>query len=73
MEPTGNVETINVDQVMKDFPELADMPNLDRIQYKAFGTDATVDDVNQDYEQRLAMAGYNLEYSEAVEIDGVCF
>ena len=72
-EPIGNVETIDVDQVMKDFPGLADMPNLDKIQYKAFGTDAAVDDVNQDYEQKLAMEGYNLEYSETVEIDGVSF
>jgi len=72
-EPIGNYETIDVSQVMDDYPDLADMPNLEKIQYAAFGTDAATDTINQDYEQQLSTEGYNLEYSETVELDGVYF
>ena len=49
------------------------MPNLDKLEYKAFDTDASVSDVVDDYHSKLNNDGYHLEYSSTVELDGTTF
>ena len=71
--PIGNVETLNADAYLDEFPELANMPNLDKIEYGAFGTDASTEEVAVDYKNTLLSEGYNQEYSGTVEVDGVNF
>jgi len=72
-EPIGNSQAINVEEYLDEIPALAEMPNLDKIEYKTFGTDASIDAVNTDYEKRLSKNGYNSEYSGDFEIDGINF
>ena len=73
IEPIGNAKTVNVDSLMDEFSSLADMPNLDKIDYKAFDTDASVSDIVNDYNNQLISDGYSLEYSGTVELGGVTF
>jgi len=72
-EPVGNVETIDVDMYIDEFPELADMPNLDKIEYAAYGTDASIDEIDKDYDKRLTDDGYHLDYTGTFEVDGTTF
>jgi len=71
--PTGNVETIDVDMYIDEFPELADMPNLDKIEYAAYGTDASIDEIDEDYDKRLTGDGYHVEHVGTFEVGGTTF
>jgi len=73
MTPIGNYETLNADVYLEEFPELSNMPNLEKLEYAAFGTDASKEDVVSDYDTKLKGQGYSQEYSGTVEVDGVYF
>lgn len=72
-EPIGNFERLDVETYLDDISRLEDMPNLDKIEYAAFGTDASTDEVNKDYQQKLESDGYHVKYSNTVEIEGNSF
>lgn len=73
IEPVGNAKTVNIENLLKEFPSMAGMPNLDKIEYKAFDTDASVGNVIKSYESRLFIEGYSRQYSGAVELNGKTF
>ena len=72
-EPVGNVKTVNVDGLTDEFSSIADMPNLDKIEYKVFDTDAPVSDIVNNYNNQLISDGYSHEYSGTVDLDAVTF
>jgi hypothetical protein len=73
IEPIGNAKTVDVDNLIDEFPSIVDMPNLDKLEYKAYDTDASVGDVVANYHNRLIGEGYSSKYSGTVELDGVPF
>jgi len=60
--PIGNIEEIQINQYFEKYPELNDIPNLDKIVYEVFGTDESMDSVLNNYEKELKNEGYSLKY-----------
>ena len=73
IEPVGNVKTVNADELIEEFPSISDMPNLDKIEYEAYDTDAPITSVIDTYQDELINDGYSLKYSGTVELDGITF
>ena len=73
IEPIGNVKTVNVEDLIEELPSMADMPNLDKIEYEAYDTDESVSNITENYQDKLVSEGYSLKYSGTVELDGVTF
>ena len=73
IEPVGNVKAVNADELIDEFPSMADMPNLDKIEYEAYDTDAPLNSIIESYQDKLVSEGYNLKYSGTVELDGITF
>jgi hypothetical protein len=73
IEPVGNIKTVNADELIEEFPSIADMPNLDKIEYEAYDTDAPIYTVVESYQSKLVSEGYSLKYSGTVELDGITF
>jgi hypothetical protein len=69
-EPIGNITELDVSSYLESYPELADVPNLDKIKYAAYGTDQESSGIMNEYQQRLEDEGYNLEYDGAITIEG---
>jgi len=69
-QPVGDIELINTQKYIEEYPELGEMPNLDKIKYKAWKTDSTVEQVIDSYKQDLSKGGYNLQYENTIKFDG---
>jgi hypothetical protein len=69
-EPIGNAEEITIETYLEKNPELAEMPNLDKIETSAFGTDASVNNILDDYKEKLQNEGYSLEYEDTMDLYG---
>ena len=69
-QPAGAVEPINTQKYMQDYPELKEMPNIDKIKYNAWKTDSTVEQVIDSYKKDLSKDGYALQYENTIELDG---
>jgi hypothetical protein len=69
-QPVGDIELINTQKYIEEYPELGEMPNLDKINYKAWKTDSTVEQVIDSYKQDLSKGGYNLQYENTIEFAG---
>ena len=69
-QPEGNIESINIQEYIKEYPELGEMPNLDKINYDAWKTDLTVEQVVNSYKQKLSKDGYDLQYENTIDFDG---
>lgn len=72
-EPVGSSVPLDVDSYMAAYPELAEIPNLNRIKYEAFGTDESTSVVISEYTQQLEAEGYHLEYEGTTEMGGNSF
>ena len=68
--PDGNIEPINTQEYIEEYPELGEMPNLDKIKYDAWKTDLTVEQVINSYKQKLSKDGYDLQYENTIDFDG---
>jgi hypothetical protein len=69
-QPVGNIEPINTQKYIEEYPELGEMPNLDKIKYDAWKTDSTVEQVIDAYKQDLSKGGYSLQYENTIDFDG---
>ena len=69
-KPVGNTTEIKMTDLIKDIPEIASVPNLDKVESAAYGTDASDEDVINDYISKLTKEGYSIEYNGTVEIAG---
>jgi hypothetical protein len=72
-EPIGKAEEINIDEYMDEYPEIENIPNLDKLKYKAYGTDESIDAVANDYKQKLENDGYSIKYEGTVYKRGIPF
>ena len=61
-EPIGKAEEINIDEPMKKYPKLKDIPYIDKLKYKVYGTDEPLDVVANDYKEKLENDGYHVLY-----------
>jgi hypothetical protein len=68
-EPVGNYEEVSLESYIEEIPEIADMPNLDKIEYKIWKTDSTDDELIETYKQDVGDKGYNLEYEGKVSFE----
>lgn len=60
--PVGNFGRIPVGDYFEEYPEISDMPNLDKIIYEVIGTDESLESVLNSYMEELENEGYHLEY-----------
>jgi len=70
-EPVGNSSQVNIDSFFNAFPEFSNKDVLEKFKYGAFLTDASADDVKEDYEKRLEVEGYSFQHYKAEKIMGV--
>ncbi len=72
-KPVGDSVELNVDDYLQEYPELNEIPNLDKIKKAAYGTDESVDAVVSDYRQKLEKEGYSLKYEGSGDFNGKSF
>ena len=68
-EPVGDYDEVSLNSYIEETPEIADMPNLDKIEQKIWKTDSTCDQIIENYKQDLEDKGYNLEYEGIINLD----
>lgn len=73
IEPIGHTSKIDIDSIIDDISEIGNIPNLDKIDKTAYESDATIEDIVDDYKQKHLYEGYSLEYENTVEIEGKTF
>jgi hypothetical protein len=69
-QPVGTVEPINTQKYIQEYPELKEMPNIDKINYNAWKTDSTLEQVVDSYKKDLSKDGYTLQYENTINLDG---
>ena len=68
--PLGEADEIDIDEHLYKHPEIKNFPYIDRLKYKIFGTNKSIDAVANDYKKQLKDEGYNLLYNgEAIRRD----
>lgn len=70
-EPIGNYETVDIENLIDEIQDIGDIPNLDKLEYKAYNTDASTNDVIDDYHRKLINEGYHLEYNDTIELNSL--
>jgi len=61
-KPVGNSEEININEHLNKHPEIRDFPYFEKLKYKVFGTNISLDAVANDYKQKLKNEGFKLLY-----------
>lgn len=69
-QPVGNINPINTQKYIEEYPELAEIPNLDKIRYNAWKTDSTVEQVVNSYKKDLMRDGFNIKYENTLVFNG---
>jgi len=69
-QPEGNIEPINTQKYIQEYPELGEIPNLDKINYNAWKTDLTIEQVVNSYKKKLSKDGYDVQYENTIDFDG---
>ena len=72
-EPVGNPVGLDIGSYMEEYPQIGDIPNLDKIKYGIYGTDESADVVANSYKEELENEGYNAMYAGTGEIEGMTF
>jgi len=72
-KPVGESVELNVDNYLKEYPKLKEIPNLDKIKKAAYATNEPVDTVISDYTNKLEKEGYGLKYEGSGDFDGKSF
>ena len=68
-EPAGNYEEVSLESYIQETPEIANMPNIDKVEHKIWKTDSTSDQIIYEYKQKLEDKGYSLEYNGKVSFE----
>ncbi len=68
-QPSGSVESINIQKYIQENPEIKEMPNLDKINYDAWRSNLTIKELVYSYKQDLLKNGYNLRYEDTINFD----
>jgi hypothetical protein len=61
--PLGEADEIDIDEHLYKHPEIKNFPYIDRLKYKIFGTNKSIDAVANDYKKQLKDEGFNLLYN----------
>ena len=72
-KPAGTSTIMDVACYMQEYPELDEIPNLDKITYEVYSTDALANSVKNEYKQQLETEGYNLYREGSISVDGADF
>ncbi len=72
-EPPGSYVELNAEDFIEEYPEINDMPNLDKIKYKAYGADESVESIAKYYKEKMEKDGYNLLREGTAYLDGKNF
>ena len=65
-QPIGDAEEISIEEPIKNYPEIKDVPYIDKLQYKIYGTNNSIDTVANDYKEKLENDGYRILYEGIV-------
>ena len=61
-KPVGDSEEINIDEHLNKHPEIRDFPFLDKLKYRVFGTNKSLNAVANGYKQKLKNEGFKILY-----------
>jgi len=61
-EPDGDADEINIDEHMHKHPEIRKLPFIDKLKYKVYGTNRSIDTVANDYKKMLKNDGFKVLY-----------
>lgn len=65
-EPIGKTEEIDIVEPLKKYPEIKDIPYIDKLKYKIYGSDELMDDIANDYKNKLKNKGYRILYEGTI-------
>ena len=72
-EPVGNYVEMDASSYIQEYPELNEIPNLEKVKYEVFGTDAPRESIKNSYAQQLEGERYSLYREGFINIDGENF
>jgi hypothetical protein len=72
-KPIGDSEEINIDEHIYKYQQLKDFPYIDKIKYKLYGTNRTLNAVANDYKKQLSDEGYKVLYEGVAYKDDISF
>jgi len=72
-EPIGCAGEINIDSYMKEYAVIQGIPKLDKIKYKVFVSDASLETVANYYIYELKKDGYSFNYQGTVTKKDITF
>ena len=61
-KPIGDAEEINIDEHLNKHPEVRNFPYFDKLKFKVFGTNRSLDAVAREYKQKLKEEGFKVLY-----------
>ena len=70
--PIGNAVEIT-EAYFEQNPGIAEMPNLDKINYAAYGTTESAEAVAESYKEELLNEGYSVKYEGTVEFEATSY
>ena len=72
-KPIGEADEINIDEHINKHPEIRNFPHIDKLKYKVFGTNRSIEDISEDYKNKLRNEGYKLLYEGVAYRDEIPF
>ncbi|MDH7516990.1 MAG: hypothetical protein QHH19_01400 [Candidatus Thermoplasmatota archaeon] len=71
--PPGSYVELNAEEFIEKYPQINDMPNLDKIKYRFYGADESVDSIANYYKEKLGKEGYSLVREGTIYLDKKTF
>jgi hypothetical protein len=70
-EPIGEAEEIDIDDQFNKYPKIREIPFIDKLKYRVYGTDKSMESVADNYIEKLENEGYRLLYDGIVYRDEI--
>jgi hypothetical protein len=59
-EPIGEAKEIDINEHLDKYPEIKNLPYYDKLKYRLYGTNQSLDAVANDYKEKLENEGYKI-------------
>ncbi len=72
-EPVGTIGSIEIDNFIEEYKKITDIPDIEDLKYKIYISEATPDNIIQNYQYQLENEGYKLKYRGITTKKGIEF
>lgn len=72
-EPAGTIGSIEIDNLIEEYKEISDIPDIEDLKYKLYISEATPENIINNYKYLLKQKGYKLQYRGIINKNGIDF